>query len=330
MKKYRLLIAFLIAVGIMRGCSSSSKNVPVKVAEQKENATAETSEDFEQYAIYKEGELYTNSEISKNLNITGLSRFYISDNNVYYLKYNTNTDCLELFSCDKDYKNRKLLIKRCDFNLKFYNNSVYYLNHNLTNEGYVESTSLYGYNTATGKTTKYITYYGNLYFSGVYNNNLYYYVDCNNGRTDLYKQNINNINEKNIVFSSNDLIDWAYNFNNNLYVNSEDKLYIIDTNNNNIIDKYTCYHMSSFICEYKGNTYFEDKENDAISVLNDNKKIELKYSYRDANHFSTDYAFVSSFSEGKIIIEHYVNDYVDIILYDIDTNTASIAATEKK
>ena len=83
----------------------------------------------------------------------------------------------------------------------------------------------------TKKQTKYITYSGNLLLAGVNNDYLIYYI---NSLYDygfkLYKQNLNNASDKNILLSSKSYVMFQLLGEKNIYIKSIDNLMSININ----------------------------------------------------------------------------------------------------
>lgn len=253
---------------------------------------AKTSNDFSE-DLYANGKYYSHySQYSDSQNFVQIPKEYLyigEGDNCFYLIKDTEdeTQANELYSCDNNLQNIKFVtyLPQDIYTITYYNNSLYFTKNIYTDNGHY--TELCSINLDTKKQTKYITYSGNLLLAGVNNDYLIYYI---NSLYDygfkLYKQNLNNASDKDILLSSKNYVMFKLLGEKNIYIKSIDNLMSININTGKLLNTYNLDYKYSPLCEYNGYLYISYKnkiykalENNSLSLISENNDIPLQYTF---------------------------------------------------
>lgn len=289
---------------------------------------AKTSNNFS-LNLYENGKYYLHySQYLDNENAIQIPEEYLSickgDNCFYLIKdIEDETQANELYSCDNNLQNIKFVtyLPQDIDTITYYNNSFYFTKNIYNDNGHY--TELCSINLDTKKQTKYITYSGNLLLAGVNNDYLIYYTKSfYDYGFKLYKQNINNKLDKDILLSSKSYVMFQLLGEKNIYIKNINNLIgtgnliSIDINTGKLLNTYNLDYHYTPLCEYNGYLYISYKnkiykalENNSLSLISENNDIPLQYTLS------------SSLNNECALISYSVKrEYEVIYIYNIKTN----------
>ncbi|MEI3164062.1 MAG: hypothetical protein V8S74_12020 [Lachnospirales bacterium] len=283
---------------------------------------AKTSNNFS-LNLYENGKYYLHySQYLDNENAIQIPEEYLSickgDNCFYLIKdIEDETQANELYSCDNNLQNIKFVtyLPQDLDTITYYNNSFYFTKNIYTDNGHY--TELWSINLDTKKQTKYITYSGNLLLAGISNDYLIYVTVVRYPMDfKLYKQNLNNASDKNILLSSKNYVSYELLGEKNIYLSINGNLVSININTGKLLNTYNLDYHYTPLCEYNGYLYISYKnkiykalENNSLSLISENNDIPLQYT------------FCSSLNNECALISYSVKrEYEVIYIYNIKTN----------
>lgn len=280
-------------------------------------AYAITSHSFNSTAYTADNKmLSTNEKISYITLSNNVYGIFTTDDCVYIEYHNVGSNCSYIYRCSNDLKERTLIaaIPGLAYSLCYYDNSIYYINPVKEDYSINEICSL---NIDTKTITKHITYNGEIELYGICNGYIYF-----TARTPyplsikIYKQNINNSQDKKLMYysSKNYISDYAIG-ENKLYISNFKTIDVIDLKTRKIINSYD--NSYELLGEYKGRLYLYNKG--YIYKALENNLVE---PVSDKTEFLSDNLYPTLMTNNKIQFTSYNYDISTYYIYeyDIDTN----------
>ena len=132
----------------------------------------------------------------------------------------------------------------------------------------------------------------------------------------LYKQNLNNASDKNILLSSKNYVSYELLGEKNIYLSINGNLVSININTGKLLNTYNLDYNYTPLCEYNGYLYISYKnkiykalENNSLSLISENNDIPLQYTLS------------SSLNNECALISYSVKrEYEVIYIYNLKTN----------
>lgn len=260
--------------------------------------------------------LSTNNKVSSITLSDNAVSICATENCIYIEYHNTGNNYSYIYRCSNDLKEQTPVaaISSFAYSLCYYDNSIYYIN---PVEGDYSINEICSLNIETKDITKHITYNGDIELYGISNGYIYFSTETSYPiNTRIFKQNVNNPQDKKLIYysSQNYIYDYAIG-ENKLYISNFKGIDVIDLRTGKIINSYEGDY--EIIGEYKGRLY----------LFNDGTIYKtLENNLTDIVSEKTEYPFVNlhplSITNGKVQFTTYnYTTYTGYRYeYDIDNN----------
>lgn len=260
--------------------------------------------------------LSTNEKISYITLSDNVYSLFAADDCVYIEYHNIGSKYSYIYCCSNDLKKRTFVaaIPGLAYSLCYYDNSIYYINP--VNEDY-SINEICSLNIETKTITKHITYNGDIELYGISNGYIYFAAEFSQfTNTKIYKQNINNPQDKKLIYysSQNYISDYAIG-ENKLYISNFQAIDVIDLKTGKIINSYDGDY--EILGEYKGRLYLFN--NGYIYKALENNLVD---PVSEKTEFSSNSLYPTTLTGNKIQFTSYNYDTYTYYIYeyDIDNN----------
>ena len=192
---------------------------------------------FAESAMYRDGKLYTNIEGCGDVSLENAYSFYVTDSYILYVVRNADERTSVLHCCNIDMTNDRIVVNDIwgGEDAYYYNDAVYYT------KSEEETENIYRVDLNTGENAEIAEHpnsYGWIEIAGIENGCLHYSI--NDFWTDAfraYKLNLNNIQDKKLMYYTNKMSTYsAFVDNNKLYINTAEGIKVMDTENGQIVN----------------------------------------------------------------------------------------------